>query len=254
MSIGKLIAVGIGPGGLTHLTPAAEQALKDCDLIVGYSTYCDLIAPLVKNKKILSNGMRQEIDRCNAAIDEAGKGLTVSVISSGDAGIYGMAGLLFELLDKRGIELPLEVIPGVTAANAAASILGAPLMNDFAVVSLSDLMTPADIIRKRLKNLAEADMVCVLYNPRSKKRLELFDYALELFKEARGPTACMGFVQNATRENERAWVGSYEACPTEEIDMTTVVLFGNSTTEVLNGHLLTRRGYKKKSEFQESKA
>lgn len=249
MSTGKLVAVGIGPGSLNEMTPHAREAIEQSDLIVGYSTYCDLIAPLTENKTVLSNGMRKEIDRCNAAIDAAVKGQRVAVISSGDAGIYGMAGLLMELLDKRGLNLPIEVTPGVTAAHAAAAVLGAPLMNDFATISLSDLMTPNEVIRQRLLAIAKADMVCVLYNPRSLKRHELFNFALETFRSERGDSGRMGFVQNASRTNERAWCGTYADCPVEEINMTTLVIFGNSTTEIVNGQLLTRRGYAKKEAF-----
>ncbi len=240
----KIYAIGIGPGSEAVMTGQAQAALRASSVIVGYKVYCDQIRHLVPDHRIISSGMRAEVDRCNLAIDEAVKGETVSVVSSGDAGVYGMAGLILELLTERGIRhVAVTVVPGVTAATAAAAALGAPLMNDFAVISLSDLMTPRHVIEKRLRAVIEADMTCVLYNPRSTRRKEFFDTTRDAFIQARGPDGVCGIVRNATRPDQFVWVGTLRDLPVDEVDMFTVIIMGSSQTRILEGRLVTRRGY-----------
>ncbi|WP_213975662.1 precorrin-3B C(17)-methyltransferase, partial [Tepidanaerobacter acetatoxydans] len=163
-------AVGIGPGSLEHMTLEAIDALKECDVVVGYNTYLNLIKPIIKEKQIIGSGMRHEVSRCKKAIELANEGKKVCVISSGDPGIYGMAGLLLELSAKEGLDIKIEVVPGISAVNMAAALLGAPLMHDFALISLSDHLTPWEVIEKRLDSAAQADFVIALYNPRSHER------------------------------------------------------------------------------------
>jgi precorrin-3B C17-methyltransferase len=246
ISIPKIFAVGIGPGGIDMLTPQAKYAIESSDVIIGYSLYLEHIKELISGKKTYSSGMTKEINRCTAAMDKAVEGKIVSVISSGDSGIYGMAGLLFEL--KENVlysNVHIEVIPGITAATAAASVIGAPLMNDYASISLSDQMTPKEVILKRIKAVAESDMVCVLYNPQSKKRKELFKQTINIFLNYRRKTY-VGIVKNASRENEEVFISTLEDIPFEKIDMTTLVIIGNSNTVYKNSHLYTTRGYKEK--------
>src|SRR5574337_637003 len=190
----SIYVVGTGPGSLEHITPAAQEAIRKSDVIVGYGTYLDLIRELLQDKNVLSTGMTQEVDRCRKAIELALEGRTVSVISGGDPGVYAMAGLVFELLqseerNRPGPALPVvRVIPGISALNAAASRLGAPLMHDFACISLSDRLTPWDVIERRLHAAAEADFVIVLYNPRSKGRAGHFNRAREIILKHRQPS------------------------------------------------------------------
>ena len=175
---GKLYAVGIGPGGRQHRTYRAVEAIAESQVIVGYRRYLELIADLTAGKELLASGMTAEVERCRAALTRAAQGQTVALISSGDAGIYGMAGLAIELAAAEKLDVPIEVVPGVTAAIAAAAALGAPLMLDFAAVSLSDLLVPWEVIRRRLQAVADADLVAVLYNPRSQKRVRQLDEAV----------------------------------------------------------------------------
>ena len=239
----KIYAVGIGPGARDLLSPRAEEALRVSDVVIGHTPYLAQIDDLVEGKTVLASGMRHEIERCREAINQALKGHVVSVVSSGDAGIYGMGGLLLELIEDMDAGVELEVIPGISAANGAASALGAPLMNDFAVISLSDLLTPQDIIRKRIAKVAEADIVCVLYNPSSRKRKELVQEVMATFCEVRGSETLCGVVKNATRNNEEIWIGEASELPFDMLDMSTVVLVGNSQTVLKGGKMVTLRGY-----------
>ena len=243
IKIGKVYAIGIGPGASDLLAPRAKSIIEQVDVIVGYTTYLDQIKDISAGKTIISSGMTGEIERCQKAIDQALTGKSVAVISSGDAGIYGMAGLLFELLDNQEAAIQIEVIPGITAATAAGAILGAPLMNDFAVISLSDLLTPQKEIRTRIAKIAEADLVCILYNPASKKRKTLLPESLAKFCEFRSSQCVCGMVKNATRENQETWIGTLGTFPVEMADMTTVVIIGNSKTVLKNGKIYTKRGY-----------
>ena len=242
---GKIVAVGIGPGAPHCRTPQAERAIQTADVVVGYRTYCRQIRDLTRGRKVISSGMRQEVERCNRAINEALKGSSVAVISSGDAGIYGMAGLILELMEARGIRnLPVEIVPGLTAASAAAALLGAPLACDFAVISLSDLLVPRNVILKKLWTLAASDLVCVLYNPRSAKRRKLFASAIKIFGDQRGKHTPSGFVKNATRSRQTIWCGPLKNLSVSAVDMSTVVMIGNRQTAILNGQMVTRRGYR----------
>jgi len=239
----KIYAVGIGPGARDLLSSKAVSALESSDVIIGHGPYIKQIEDLIKDKEIISSGMRHEVERCTKALSLASEGNTVSVVSSGDAGIYGMGGLLIELADENKVDVEIEVIPGITAANAAASVLGAPLMNDFAVISLSDLLTPKEEIRKRIAKVAEADMVCALYNPSSRKRTDLIIEVIHKFCEISGNDILCGIVKNATRENEESWIGVISEFPFDILDMSTIVIIGNSQTVLINGKMVARRGY-----------
>jgi cobalt-precorrin 5A hydrolase/precorrin-3B C17-methyltransferase len=244
---GRIYAVGIGSGDAAGITPRARAVLERADVIVGYKVYCEQVREVVPGKRMVSSGMRQEVARCRAAIDEARAGHAVAVVCSGDAGVYGMAGLLLELLTEPGAPgIDVEVVPGLTAALTAAAALGAPLMNDFSVISLSDLLTARDTILRRLQAVAAAGMPCVLYNPRSRKRTELLNEALRLFSDAQGSNLACGYVRNAGRRDESQWVGRIAELPVEQIDMFTTVILGGRDTEIINGRLVTRRGYGKR--------
>jgi len=242
----KIYAVGIGPGDMDYLIPKAKEIISDCDVIVGYTKYIELIADIIKGKEIIGTGMTGETERCEGAFAEARKGKKVAVVSGGDAGIYGMAGLLFELSERYpGVEI--EVIPGITAAIAAASVLGSPLSNDFAAISLSDLMTPWEVIEKRLSAAAAGDFVICLYNPRSTKRSDYIERACDILLRHRPPETVCGYVKNALRKNKNE--GESRICTLRElskaddIDMSTTVIIGNSATKIIEGKLVTARGY-----------
>ncbi|PKK38814.1 Cobalt-precorrin-3b C17-methyltransferase [Clostridiaceae bacterium JG1575] len=239
----KIYAVGLGPGGLEYLIPKALEVINESEVIVGYTAYVKLIEPLLEGKMVLSTGMMGEVERCKLAIEKAQEGKKVTVVSSGDSGIYGMAGLLMELLGEDS-PLQVEVIPGITAASAAGALLGAPLSNDFAVVSLSDLMTPWPVIQKRLQAAAAGDFVLCLYNPMSKKRTDYLRQAAEYCLLHRSKDTPCGIVRNAGRPDECLSIVPLSELITAQVDMFTIVLIGNSQTVLLNGRLVTRRGYR----------
>jgi cobalt-precorrin 5A hydrolase/precorrin-3B C17-methyltransferase len=247
---GRIYIVGTGPGSLEHITPAAREAIRRSDVIVGYGTYLDLIRELLQGKEVLSTGMTQEVDRCRKALELALCNRTVSVISGGDPGVYAMAGLVFELLrseEGKGGTLPaVEVIPGISALNASASRLGAPLMHDFACISLSDRLTPWEVIENRLEAAAAADFVIVLYNPRSKGRAGHIGRAREIILKHRGPATVVGIVKGAMREHESVIVTDLENMRDSDIDMQTTVIIGSSKTFVWNHLMVTPRGYENK--------
>ncbi|MDH4163223.1 MAG: precorrin-3B C(17)-methyltransferase [Nitrospirota bacterium] len=258
---GRIFVVGTGPGSLEHLTPAAREAIRHADVIVGYGTYLDLIQDLLKDKEVLSTGMTQEVDRCRKAVELARTGRTVAVISGGDPGVYAMAGLVFEVLRSaecgmRNAEcnkeingktaIPVEVIPGISALNAAASRLGAPLMHDFACISLSDRLTPWEMIEKRLDAAAAADFVIVLYNPRSKGRAGHINRAREIVLKHRAAATVVGIVKGAMREQEQVIVTDLGHMQDSDIDMQTTVVIGNSKTFRWNDLMITPRGYERK--------
>ncbi len=239
---GKLWVVGLGPGDVLHLTPAARLAIEQADVIAGYKTYLDLIPELIAGKELLSSGMRQEVERCRLALERAEAGTTVALVCSGDAGVYGMAGLILELLDGR--ELDVEMVPGVSAVQAAAARLGAPLMHDFAVISLSDLLTPWPLIRQRLNAAGGADFVVALYNPKSRGRTTQIGTAREILLRHRGPETPVGIVRNACRAGEEVVVTTLTEMLSCEIDMFSLVIIGNSSTYIdAAGRLVTPRGY-----------
>lgn len=240
---GKLTVIGTGPGKREYMTPAAEDAIRESEVVSGYKTYLEMIDDLLEGKRIVSNGMRQEVERCRAAIIEAEKGSTVSIISGGDAGVYGLAGLLLELLEEDERE-HVRIIPGVTSATACASLLGAPLVHDFAVISLSNLLTDSNLIRKRLEMAAEGDFVTVIYNPKSIKRTKLFFETADIFLKRRSPCTPVGLVKDAYRDSQYVKITTLENLKKEEwVDMRTTVIIGNSQTEVSGSRMITPRGY-----------
>jgi len=252
---GTLFVVGIGPGGSEHITPAALQAIAAAQVVVGYKTYLDLIPQCLTGKEIVSSGMRQEIERCRQALALAAAGRTVALISSGDAGIYGMAGLVLELADgsveathapplQNPGDIDIRIIPGISAVQAAAARLGAPLMHDFAVISLSDLLTPWPLIRRRLEAATAADFVVALYNPKSRGRTLQITEAQEILCRHRGPETPVGIVRNACRPGEEVAVSTLACLLDHDIDMLSIVIVGNSQTRVdAAGRMVTPRGY-----------
>lgn len=242
----KISVVGIGPGALDEMTPRARRAIEDAEVVAGYNTYIKLIEPLLDGKKIIGRAMMQEVERCQLAVEETLSGRNVVVVSSGDSGVYGMAGLVVEML----LDLPdenrpqFEVVAGISAVNASAAILGAPLMNDFAVVSLSDLMTPWEVIRKRIRAAAAGDFVIALYNPKSKRRTTQLDEVQKILLDFRDKTTPVGIVTNAGRDGQTKIISTLENFTREEVNMFSLVLIGNSQTFVKAGFMITPRGYK----------
>lgn len=240
----KIYVIGTGPGEISQITPKALDAIRAANVIAGYNLYVDLLGDLIEGKEIIQTPMKQEVKRCEAAIESALAGNTVAMISSGDAGVYGMAGLIYELAEDHP-DLEIEVIPGVTAASSAAAVLGAPLIHDFAVISLSDLLTPWEKIEKRVELAAQADFVVVLYNPSSMKRADYLQKACDLMLQHKsGDTKC-GFVRNIGRAEEEATVMTLAELRDAQVDMFTTVVIGNSQTRIINGKLVTPRGYQK---------
>lgn len=214
-------------------------------MVVGYSTYLDLIPELIVNKELVKTGMTQEIDRCHKAIRHALAGKRVAVISSGDAGIYGMAGLILELLYQTGKaqEIDVEIVPGISALNTAAALVGAPLMQDFAAISLSDLLIPWDIIQKRIELAAQADFVIVFYNPKSNNRKEHIKTAHGIIAKYRPANTPVAVVTNAHRANQRVSISTLRDFTELPIDMFTTVIVGNSSSKSYGNHIITSRGY-----------
>lgn len=238
----KLYVIGIGPGGENEMTLRAVRALEQCDCVAGYGLYLDLINGLLDGKERIQTGMTREVDRCTAARDAALAGHTVAVISSGDAGVYGMAGLMFEVCQAHS-EIEIEVIPGITAACSGGAVLGAPLTNDFCVVSLSNLLTPWETIEKRLHAAAQGDFCLCLYNPASKKRTDHLQKACDILLAERDPKTPCGLVRNIGREGETFQLLTLGELRDTSVDMLTTVFIGNSVTEVISGRLVTPRGY-----------
>ena len=224
------------------MTPQAVVAIADSDVIVGYGMYIKLISDLISGKKIVTTGMKSELQRCRTAISEAKNGQKVAVISSGDSGIYGMASLLMELAEN-DTEIEIEVVPGVTAATAAAAILGAPLANDFVVISLSDLLTPWTIIEKRLEAAGMGDFVLCIYNPKSKSRKDHLNRACDILSKYKPPNTLCGYVRNAFRDDCDSRICTLMELPNADIDMLTTVIIGNSDTRLIGNRLVTFRGY-----------
>lgn len=235
--------MGIGPGAYEKMTIQAAQVLRDCDLIVGYTVYVDLIREHFAEKEFLTTPMRREVERCQLAFEEAMKGRTVAMICSGDAGVYGMAGLMYEIGEDYP-EITVEVVGGVTAAISGASVLGAPLIHDFCLISLSDLLTPWDRIEKRLLCAAQADFVMCLYNPSSRKRSDYLQRACDLILQYQPEDLVCGIVENIGREGERAVLYTLRELRDVKVDMFTTVFIGNSQTKAMDGHMVTPRGYR----------
>ena len=239
----KIYVTGLGPGASDQMTVQAKKVLEKCPVIIGYTVYIDLIREEFPDKIFLSTPMRREVDRCRMAFEEAGKGQDVAMVCSGDAGIYGMAGLIFEI-GKEYPEVEVEIVPGITAASGGAAVLGAPLMHDFAVISLSDLLTPWEKIEKRIRAAAEADFVICIYNPSSKKRADYLKKACGMILEYRKPETVCGMVRNIERDGESYEILSLERLQDAQTDMFTTVFIGNSDTMVINGRMVTPRGYR----------
>lgn len=240
----KIYVIGIGPGNLEDMTHRAEKAINNSDVIIGYSTYIKLIKEYFPHKDFIESGMTREVERCEMVLEKARQGKTVALVSSGDSGIYGMAGIMLEVANKSCCKIPVEVIPGITAASSAASILGAPIMHDFAVISLSDLMTPLELIFKRVEYAAMGDFVVCLYNPKSKARSEYIKRAKDILLKYRKESTPVGIVRNAGRENEEYDITDLKGMLDYKIDMFTVLIIGNSSTYIENGKMITPRGYK----------
>jgi precorrin-3B C17-methyltransferase len=240
--LNKLYVVGLGPGGADGITIRAENVLRESDVIVGYTVYIDLVRAQFPDKEYLSTPMRKEVDRVRLALSIAAEGKTVAMVCSGDAGVYGMSGLCEELLSEYpGVEL--ITVPGVSAVLSGAAILGAPLMHDFAVISLSDLLTPWEKIEKRLLMAAEADFVICLYNPSSRKRHDYLARACDLVLRHASPETVCGIAKNIGREGEETKVLTLKELRDTEVDMFSTVFIGNSQTKVINGKMVTPRGY-----------
>jgi len=241
---GSLAVVGAGPGAVDLITPRARQAIEQAEVVVGYKTYLDLVTDCISpGQQVISSAMMQEIDRCRKALALADDGSRVALVCGGDPGIYAMAGLVYELVRETGSLSRVEIIPGIAALNSCAAILGAPLMHDFAAVSLSDLMTPWEVIEKRLQAAAMADFVTVIYNPKSRKRTTQIVRAREIMLACRRPDTPVGIVTGATRPHETVSLTSLEAMLAAEIGMQSTVIIGNSQTFVFGDTMITPRGY-----------
>jgi precorrin-3B C17-methyltransferase len=247
---GILYVVGIGPGAAEHTTPAALAAIADAELIVGYTTYIKLVRHLIEGKEVVKTGMTEEIGRARAAVDRARAGGKVALISSGDAGVYGMAGLVFEVLREIGYERgqspDLRIIPGMTALNSCASVVGAPLVHDFCAISLSDLLTPWPIIARRIEAASAADFVIGLYNPASGRRTRQIVEAQAIIRRYRAGSTPVALVKSAYRKLENAVLTDLDSFLEYEIGMLTTVLVGSSNTFVFEGYMVTPRGYTNK--------
>jgi len=257
-----LYVIGTGPGDIAYMSQRAVEIIKQVDCIAGYTTYIDLIADLIKDKEIISTGMMKEVERVEKAIEQALAGKSCALVSGGDPGIYAMAGLVFEICKQRDIKLIrsrdkenysessnglfLEIVPGIPALAAGAALAGAPLTHDFAVISLSDLLTPWEKIEKRLTCAAMADFVIVLYNPKSKKRDWQIKKAKQLILKHRDGTTPVGIITGAMRENQNISFTTLDKMDTEQISMQTVLFIGSSASLRYLDFLFTPRGYSKK--------
>ena len=239
----RVTVVGLGPGAGRDLTGRAREALERADLIVGYTAYIALIREEFPEKEMMSTGMRREVDRCRAAVEAAASGRDVAMVCSGDSGIYGMAGLIYEVAQEYP-PIEIEVVPGITAACGGAAVLGAPLTHDFAVVSLSDLLTPWDKIALRLECAAKGDFVLCLYNPASHSRPDHLKRACDILMAAgKSPDTICGYVHNIGREGEQGTITTLGALRDTQVDMFTTVFIGSSQTKLLGGKMVTPRGY-----------
>jgi len=254
-----LYIVGIGPGSLAHLTHRATDVLTEVEAVAGYTTYIDLIRPLVEGKQIVSTPMTREVERVQAAVEIAQSGRSCALVSSGDPGIYAMAGLVFEICKKNRITVKplslnvgdtdedgailLEIVPGVPALCAGASVLGAPLTHDFATISLSDLLTPWETIARRLSAAAEADFVIVLYNPKSKRRNRQLEMAQQIILKYRDADTPVGLVTRAMREGQQVHIVSLGDLLTAPADMQTTIFIGNRSSATYRDFMYTPRGY-----------
>jgi precorrin-3B C17-methyltransferase len=247
---GKLNIVGIGPGNEDYITPASLRAIQEAEIVIGYSTYIKLVQHLLSDKQIIRTGMTEEIRRAQLAIEESKKGKIVSIISSGDAGVYGMASLIFQVLEemgwKKSDDPEIHIYPGITAINACASLIGAPLGHDFCSISLSDLLTPWPIIRKRIELAAQADFVIGFYNPASGRRQKQIVEAKEIIEQYRPGTTPVALIKSAYRERQQIIISDLDHFLDYEIGMLTTVIVGNTNTRFFEGYIYTPRGYTNK--------
>jgi precorrin-3B C17-methyltransferase len=254
---GKLYIVGVGPGHHDHMTFRAREVIRESDTIVGYDTYVSLVQDLIDGKVVHRYAMTQEVERAHQCIDLAKSGKIVSLVSSGDPGIYGMAGLIYETLAESNWDpkngLKVEIIPGVSALNSCASIIGSPLMTDFAVVSMSDLLVPWEIITKRVEAAAQGDFVIVIYNPASKKRIHQLQDTRKILLKYRKPTTPVAIIKGAFRESETIVMTNLENLPnhSDQLGMISTVIIGNSSTYTYKDLMINPRGYKSKYNLEE---
>ena len=239
----KVYVIGMGPGAYEQMTVKAVRTLEKCDVIVGYTVYIELLKEYFPDKRYLTTSMRQEAARCRMAFEEAAKGAVTAMVCSGDAGIYGMAGLMYEIGEEYP-EVAIEVIPGVTAALGGSAVLGAAVGHDVSLISLSDLLTPWEKIEARLLAAAQADFVVCLYNPSSKKRHDYLQKACDLMMKYKSPDTICGTVSNIAREGEEAHVMTLKELRDTQVDMFTTVFIGNSQTKEINNKMVTPRGYR----------
>jgi len=244
----KVYAVGLGPGGKEMMTEEAICAIEKSDVICGYTVYVDLITSMFPEKETFTTPMKKEIDRCKWALETAQSGKTVAMVCSGDSGVYGMAGIMYEVIGGND-DVEVEVIAGVTATNAAAAIVGAPIMHDYVTISLSNLLTDWELIKRRLELAAQGDFIVSLYNPKSKGRTTQIVKAQQIMLKYKSKDTPVAIVRNAGRENEEYEITTLENMLDFEINMLTIVLIGNSNTYVKNGKMITPRGYEKKYEY-----
>lgn len=243
---GKIYVVGIGPGKKADMTFRAYEAMEKSDIIIGYKTYMDLIKEYYPGKEMKNSQMTKEVDRCIDVLKLAKEGKNVALISSGDAGVYGMAGIMLEIADG---EVEVEIIPGVTATNAAAAIVGAPVMHDYVTISLSNLLTDWELIKKRLELAAQGDFVVSIYNPKSRGRVTQIEEAREIMLKYKPKTTPVAIVRNAGREDEEHVVTTLNEMLNHEINMLTIVIIGNANTFIKDGKMITPRGYSNKYEY-----
>lgn len=241
--MGKLYVVGFGPGGKEHMTLKAVDVIENADVVTGYTTYIDILKEYFPNKNYITTPMMREVERCKIAVEEAMKDKTVAMVSSGDSGIYGMAGIIYQVAEELNADIEIETVPGVTAASSAASVLGAPLMHDLSIISLSDLMTPLDLIMKRVDCAGMSDMIVCLYNPKSKKRTDYLEQAAEILLKYRKEETPVGIVRNAGRKDESKCITTLRELKNADVDMFCIVIVGNSQTYTSNGRMITPRGY-----------
>lgn len=252
---GKLYVVGVGPGSHDHMTYRAKQVIEESEVIVGYETYVGLVEDLIQGKEVYRYAMTQEVDRANQAIGFAEKGKIVSLVSSGDPGIYGMVGLIYEILAEKGWDkdkdIYVECVPGVSSLNSCAALVGSPLMTDFAVVSMSDLLVPWDMIVKRVEAAALGDYVTVIYNPASKKRIHQLQDTREIFLKHRKPETPVAIVKGAYRESQQVVITTLDKMLDHQdmLGMITTVIVGNSSTYNYKGMMINPRGYTSKYEL-----
>lgn len=239
----KIYVVGIGPGNYEKMTIEASETLKKCDVIAGYTVYIDLVKNHFGDKEFLSTPMKREKERCVLAFEKANEGKTVAMICSGDAGVYGMAGLIYELSEQYP-KTSIEVIPGTTAAISGAAVLGAPLIHDFCLISLSDLLTEWSLIEKRLDMASQGDFVICLYNPSSIKRHDYLQKACDIMLQSKSADTVCGIVRNIGREGEEMEIMDLKTLRDTKVDMFTTCFIGNSQTKVIGGKMVTPRGYK----------